>query len=135
MIIGGIEERLQLGPGQRAAPRAALIAGHMHRGVPLVHDLHRAGTDLLLALRHPAVPRITRIRQEQRHRSLIRADGRVRPSAFRDPRLDLPGRPLPREPAREYAEPADYPFPPVDQRPGQAPGGLLAPPALQHRLE
>ena len=39
----------------------------------------------------------------------------------------MPGRPLPWPLAGERAEPADDPFPPIDQRPRQAPGSLLAP--------
>jgi len=59
----------------------------------------------------------------------------VRPPARGDPVLHLRGRPLPRPGPGERGEPAHQPHPALDQRPGQPPRRLLAPPALQHRLE
>ena len=97
--------------------------------------LHRTRADLLLALGDPPVPRIARVAEERRQRALIRADRRMRPPARGDPLLDLRRRPLPRPRPGELGEPAHQPDPPVDQRAGQPPGGLLPPPALQHRLE
>ena len=135
VIVGGVQERLQLGPGQRAPLRPALVLGRVHGGVALVAHLDRPGADLLLALRDPAVPRVAHVPEEDRQRALIRADRRMRPPARRDPLFHLRGRPLPRPGAGERGEPAHQPDPALDQRPAQPPRRLLAAPALQHRLE
>ena len=50
LVIGVIQERLQLLPGQRPPLRPALMVGHMRRGVPLMEHLHRPRPDPLLAL-------------------------------------------------------------------------------------
>src|SRR5205814_2125073 len=68
MIIGGVEERLQLSPGQRPPLRPALITGDVRRGVPLPEHLHRHRPGALLALGHPPVAGIAHVLQEQRQR-------------------------------------------------------------------
>ena len=135
MIIGGVEERLQLGPGQRPPLRPALVLGHVRRGVPLVEHLHRHRPGPLLALADPPVAGIAHVVQEQRQRPLIRADRRMRPPARGHPRLGLRRRPLPRPAAGERRELAHHPLPLADQ-PGRQPARLLlAPPPRQHLLQ
>jgi hypothetical protein len=84
-VVSGIEERLQLDPGQRTPFRPALVVGDVHRGVPLADHLHRAGTEPLLTLGHPAIPRVADAVQEHRHRTLIGADRRVPSHPGRQP--------------------------------------------------
>ena len=134
-VIGSVQERLQLGAGQRPTLCPALIVRDMHRGIPLMANLHRTGTHPLLALRQPPVPGIAHIIQEHRQRALIRPDRRMRPPARATPQLHLLRRPRPRPRHREPLEPADQPLPALHQRHAQPAAALLTPPALQHRLE
>ena len=69
MPVRNVEERLQFSPGQRPPLWPAFIPAGMHCGVALMAHLHRAGTNLLLALSDPAVTRIADIIQEE-HRPL-----------------------------------------------------------------
>jgi hypothetical protein len=69
VIISRIQERLQLGPGQRPPLRPALVLGRVHRGVALMAHLDRAGADLLLTLRDPAIPGIAHVTEEDRQRA------------------------------------------------------------------
>ena len=116
VIVGGVEERLQLGPGQRPPLRPALV---LRRRAPRCcrswHTCTGHGAGPLLALGDPAIARIAHVLQEQRQRPLIRADRRMRPPARGDPRLGLRRRPLPRPAAGERGELADQPLPLADQ--------------------
>lgn len=73
-IIGVIEQRLNLRPGQRPDRGACLVVGNMDRGVPLVADLDRVGAEQLHALVNPAVTRVGEVRAEQRDRVLVSPD-------------------------------------------------------------
>ena len=98
--VGGVEERLQLGPRQRPPLRPALILRGVRRGVALVERLDRNSAHPLLTLGHPPVAPIAGIVQEQAQRALIGPGRRVRPPARGQPRLRLRRRPLPRPACR-----------------------------------
>ena len=132
LVIGGVEERLQLGPGQRPPLWPPLILRGVHRRVALMKYLYRHRAGPLLALGHPAIPRVARILQEQHQRPLVGADRRVRPPARGHPRLCLRRRPLPRPAAGERGELADQALPLADQPRRSAAGpaaGAASPPA------
>jgi hypothetical protein len=65
LLIGVVEEPLQLVPGERACLRIALVVVEMRDRVPLVADRHRVGAEQLLALHRPAVAAISEILAEQ----------------------------------------------------------------------
>jgi hypothetical protein len=71
VIIGGVQEHLQLGPGQRAPLRPALVLRRVHRRVALMAYLDWPDAGLLLAFGDPAVPRIADIIQEDCQRAFI----------------------------------------------------------------
>ena len=50
LLVGVVEEGLQLVPGERALARVGLVVLDVHRGVPLVDHLDRMGAEPLLAL-------------------------------------------------------------------------------------
>ena len=112
-VVRGVEECLQLGPGQRTPRRAALVVGHVPGSVPLMADLHRARPDPLLALGDPPIPVVAHVLQKHRDRALITADRGMCPPTGGDPGLHLPRTPGPRPPAGELSEPADRPIPAV----------------------
>ena len=53
LLIGVVEERLQLLDGERPLDRVTLGLLDVHRGVPLVAHLHRVGAEPHLALAPP----------------------------------------------------------------------------------
>ena len=57
LLVGVVEEPLQLLTGERARLRVALVVVQVGDGVPLVHDRHRMHLrpELLLARRNPPV--------------------------------------------------------------------------------
>jgi hypothetical protein len=137
-VIGVVEERLQLGPGERTPTGCALVVGDVIGGVPLVTDLHRMLTKAFLAFGHPAVTGVAEIVAEHRQRVLVGPDGCARPARRAQrhrPALDVVGTPAPRILAGEALEAADRLVPHVDRRRCQQPALLLGVPARQHRLE
>src|SRR5262249_714977 len=133
MIIGGVEERLQLGPGQRPPSRPALVLPPVRRGVPLVEHLPRHRPAPLPAPpAPPPIPRTPRAPQEPPPPPPRRRARGPPPPPGSPPPPGLPRRPLPRPAPGERGELAPPPLPLADQ-PGGQPAGLLLPaPPRQH---
>jgi hypothetical protein len=73
LLVGVVEQANQLGPGERSLTGVRFGIGHVHRGVPLVHNLDRVGAETLLALTRPAVGRVDQELAEATHRLLVMA--------------------------------------------------------------
>ncbi len=138
LLIGVIEEPLQLLASQRATPRPALELRHVRRRVPLMADQPGRLPEALLALLHPPVPRIAHERDEQRQDPVIAADRRMRrparPQRRREP-LHILRTPPPRVLVRELGEPSHQPQAAGDRRLVQQPAALLRLPPGEHPVE
>ena len=84
LLVGVVEQRLQLIEGERPLARVGLVLLDVHRGVPLMDHLDRVGAEPRLALAGPPVGRIGRIPAERRHRRGVGPDRR--PPQPRTPR-------------------------------------------------
>jgi hypothetical protein len=139
LVIGVVEERLQLVPGERPLARVTLGVLDVHRGIPLVHDLRRVGAEPGLALGRPAVGRVGGVLAEQPDRQLVAAQRGAAQAAHRPqvghPVIDQLRRPRPRERIGMGGERADDLLPALHRGERQPPGQLLVPPAVQHRGE
>ena len=89
LVVGVIQERLQLLAGERPRFRAALIPVEVGDRVPLVADRHRVGTrpELVLAGGTPAIPAITEVLAEQPQVRLVAPDRRRSQPLFGHQRL------------------------------------------------
>ncbi len=61
LLIGMVEKRLQLIYGERPLGGVTLGLLDMDRGVPLMADLHRVGTEPHLALSRPPIRRVGQV--------------------------------------------------------------------------
>lgn len=77
MIVGVVEERLELFPGERAVTGAALVVSQVLAGIPLGADLHGVGAEAVLALELPAVAEVAQVVEEGRNPALVGPDGGV----------------------------------------------------------
>ena len=136
LIIGVIQEQLQLLPGKRPRLRPALIPVQVRDRVPLMADRHRMGArpELALARRGPAIPAIAQVLAEQPQVRLVTPDRRQgQPPLGHQrlrPLLHVRRAPVPRVLVGERQEPADQPLPrrdrvlpqPRDPRLAEGPG-------------
>ena len=141
LLVGVVEEPLQLLAGERAGLRIALVVVEMRDRVPLVADRHRMHPwpELLLTHRSPAVAGVAEVLAEQPQIGLVAADRRRRQMRLRHQRLrplvDMPRQPTPRVLVGELDEPAHQPLPRRDGVFPQPARRLLGTPAAQHRLQ
>ena len=141
LLVGVVEEPLQLLPGERARFGIALVVVEVRDGVPLVHDRDRMHLrpELPPARRNPPVAAVTQVAVEQPQAALVAADrGRrqVLLGAQRQrPLVHMRRCPVPRVLVGELAEPTHQPLPRPDRILPQTARRLLRSPALQHRLD
>ena len=141
LVIGIVQEPLQLLAGERPRLRAALIPVEVGDRVPLMADRHRVHTwpELVLAGRGPAIPAIAEVLAEQPQVRLVAPDRRRSQPLLRHQRLrpliHVRRTPAPRVLVGELQEPADQPLPRRYRVLPQPARRLLSPPAAQHRLE
>jgi hypothetical protein len=83
LVVGVVEEGLQLIQGERALDRVALGLLDVHGGVPLVHHLDRVGAEPRFALAGPAVGGVGQVDAQQPDRFLVAAQGGAAQSADR----------------------------------------------------
>ena len=140
LAVRMVEQRLGLRQAQGSPARAALELHCVHRGVPLVADLHRVRAEASLALRRPAIAGIGDEVAEHAQRALIAPQRRMGPPGAATAKrrrevLQILRAPLPRVLTGEHREPAHQPPAGRDGGLVQQPAALLARPALQHRVE
>jgi hypothetical protein len=141
LLVGVVEEPLQLLTGERSRFGIALIVVQVGDRVPLVADRHRMHPrpELLLAHSDPAVTGVAQVFAEQPQVGLVAADRRGRQMRLghqrQGPLVHVPGQPLPRVLVGEPDEPAHQPLPRRDGVLAQPARRLLGPPAAQHRLQ
>ena len=141
LVVGVVQEPLQLLAGERPGFGIALVVVEMSDRVPLMGDRHRMlpGAERLLARQRPAVPAIDQELAELPERALIAADRRWRQvllcSQRQRPLVHVPRRPRPRVLVRELQEPPHQPFPGSHRVLPQPARHLLRTPAPQHRLD
>ncbi|MDR6508208.1 hypothetical protein J2805_003922 [Arthrobacter oryzae] len=111
LVVGVVEELLELLPGEGTFGGAAFEFLHMCGGVPLVEDLGRMRTEALFADPVPAVVGVGDVGGEVAQRGLVGAQRRVAqvPDRAQVPEvlLDLGGGPMPRKFIHMVDEPAD----------------------------
>lgn len=139
LLVGVVEEVLQLIDGEGPLLGPGLDFLDMGRGVALMHDLDRMRAEALLADLCPAVGRIDDVLAEGTQCVLVGAQRRVRAAVHRaqvgEPFVGVLGRPLPRECLGMPEKDAKAAGPFVDRREGEIPGRLLIAPAVHHRFE
>lgn len=140
LIVGVVQEQLDLLTRHRAPLGPALVVDQVREGVPLVTHLDWVDAETGLTLGGPLVVRRGDVVAEQPQRGLIATDGRLRTLQLRRqvhrPLIDMRGCPLPRVLACEVSETPDDLLPIVDRLGLKAPAAtLLARPPLQHRIE
>jgi hypothetical protein len=139
LIVGVVQEALQLVPRERAGLRVALVVVEMSDRVPLVADRHRERAERLLALDRPPVPAVGEVLAEQPQIGLVATDRRRSEMLLTGQRLrplvHMRRSPAPRVLVGELQEPPHQPLPRSDRVLLQPTRGLLGPPALQHRLD
>ena len=135
LLVGVVQEPLQLLAGERPRLRAALVVVQVRDRVPLMADRHRVPprAERLLARRRPAVPCVHQELGELPQRALVGADRRRRQVLLgrqvQRPLVHVPRRPRPRVLASELAEPPHQPLPVRDRVLPQPPRRLLGTPA------
>ena len=140
LLIGVIQESLQLLAGKRPRLRIALVVVEVSDRVPLVADRHRvrARPELPLTGHRPAIAAVAQVLAEQPQVRLVAADrgrGQALLAGQRlGPLINVRRPPLPRVLAGERQEPAHQPLPRHDRALPQAAGHVLGPPAAEHRL-
>jgi len=139
LVVGVVQEPLQLFARERTGLRVALVVVQVRDGVPLVADRHRERAERLLARRGPAVAGVGQVLAEQAKICLVAADRRGRQVVLggqgQRPLVHVRRTPLPREVVGERQEAARQPLAVTDRVRTQAAGRLLRPPAAQHRLD
>jgi hypothetical protein len=134
-----IEQGNQLLAGERPLAGVGLRVRHVHRGVPLVHDLHRVSAKALLTLDRPLVRRVDDVAAERAHRLLVIAQrGALEVTdraAVAEPLIDQCRGPVPRQRIGVPDECLHRLLAPVDRGERQVAGQLLVAPAIQHRGE
>jgi len=138
-VVGRVEQRLQLGAGQRPPGRAALVVGAVHGHSGGLADLGGVSAEAIQALTVPAVGGVDHVGEKRAQRLLVGAQRRVRPPArhplVRRPPFELARQPPPRPVLDVGSKPADDPGVGVDGSEGQVAAQLLGAPPVQHRLE
>ena len=141
LIVGVVQEPLQLFSGERPGLGVALVIAQVRDGVPLVADGHRMGADAerLLARQSPAVAGVGEVLAEEPQVDLVAPDRGRGEMTFatqrQGPLLDVARPPTPRVLVGERQEPPHQPHARLDRVSLQAAGALLGPPTAQHRLE
>ncbi|MEU9189380.1 hypothetical protein AB0D14_33535 [Streptomyces sp. NPDC048484] len=134
-----VEERFQLGPGERPPFRLALGLVRMRGRVPLVDHLHRMRTEVPQAFVGPAVGRIGQEVAELAYRTLVvaqsGADAPVHSPQVGRPLVDVLRRPLPGHRIGVASEGPDRTLLNAGVSRREIPGELLIAPPLHHRLE
>jgi hypothetical protein len=139
VVVGRVEERLELDPSQRTPSGPSLVLGGVHRHVLGPTDLARDRAELGQARRCPAIGGVASEVAECADGELVAADRRMGQllvrAQFADPVLEVPGQPLPWPDLSMLAEPAHQALAGVDGVLVEGSRQLLITPALQHRLE
>jgi len=126
LLIGVIEQRLELVEGERPPGRVAFGLLHMRGGVPLVADLHRMRPEPAFALGRPVVGRVGDVSAEQPHRLGVGTQRRAAQLTYR-PQIGAPlveqlRTPHPRHRVGMPGERLHHPLPAVDRAEAQVPG-------------
>jgi hypothetical protein len=74
LVVGMVEQPLQLALGQRAAPGAALVVRGVHHGVPLEAHLRGVDAEEPFARRRPLITGIGDVAEELAQSALISPD-------------------------------------------------------------
>lgn len=140
VVVEMVEQPLQLGPGERPAPRCDSVVGRVPGRVPLEDHLGGHVPERLLAEGHPSVDRGREVGAERRDRAGVRAQGRETDwpgtgAPLRLEVLQITRNPLPGERSSEALKPGHDTAPGLDRRRDQPAGQHLRPPPVQHRLE
>jgi len=139
LVVGAVEEDLQLLAGERALARVLLVLLVMAGAVPVVHDLAGVRAKCLLTDGVPAVAGVGEVVAEQPQAVLVGADGQATQVVLRtevaEELVDVTDRPRPRHLVAVPDEPGNHTCPAVDGRERQVPGQLLVPPPGQHVVE
>lgn len=139
LVVAVREEGVQLGLGERALLGVRLVILDVHRGVPLVHHLHRVGPEPLFAGGRPLVERIGDEVAERPHGLRIRADRGALQISQRtqvtEPFVDHRRRPEPGVGVHVGGERLDRVLPTLHRRPGKIPRELLVGEPRQHCRE
>src|SRR5699024_7692865 len=77
-VVGHREELLELAVGECSPLRAALVVDQVRERVPLVADLLWRGSEALVTVDRPSVPRIGEVVAEQANDGVIAANRRGR---------------------------------------------------------
>lgn len=129
LLVGVVEERLQLGSSEGAVLGFALAFVGMYRRVPVVDHLDRVRPEPQQALLRPAVRRVGHEVAELSYRALVVAQRGARAAPHRAEvhrlLLDVLRHPLPREAVRVPGERAHRPLLVADVTERQVPGQLL----------
>ncbi|WP_177240150.1 hypothetical protein [Streptomyces monashensis] len=139
LLVGMVEERLQLGPGESPLGGVGLVVLDVHGSVPLVHDLHRVDAEPFFAGGRPLIERVGDEVAEGSDGLGVGADRRPR-EITQSPQVTEPlvhhrRRPLPGEGVDVRGERLHRVLPALNRRAGQVPGQLLIGEPFQHRVE
>lgn len=139
LVVGAVEELLELFFAEGALGRPAFEFLHVRCGVPLVVDLGRMGTKALFADPVPAIIGVGDIGREVTQCGLVGAQSRVTQVSdqAQSPEilLDMGRRPMPRKFIHMIHEPADVPDALVNRVELEVSRELLVAPAIKHLIE